>query len=84
MSIEVQKFEAISPKQALGDRTAFIYVRASTKSQAKTLDTQLDQVKASLKALGYKKSLRGRIYPKEHRNKRGARELGVCHAYSRY
>ena len=62
MSIEVQKFEAISPKQALGDRTAFIYVRASTKSQAKTLDTQLDQVKASLKALGYRKSLRGRIY----------------------
>lgn len=52
----------LTPKQVLDGRTAFVYVRVSSEEQTETLETQLATIEDALKALGYRNSLKGRVF----------------------
>lgn len=58
-------FENKTPKQAIEGRTVFLYGRVSSEEQGVSLPAQIDFVKDELKRLGYRKSLRGRVFSEQ-------------------
>jgi DNA invertase Pin-like site-specific DNA recombinase len=61
----VEEFNNATPKDAIKNRDVFIYARVSGAKQDGTLPTQVEAVKASLKAMGYRRSLRGRVFTEQ-------------------
>ena len=55
----------LTPKDVLENGTAFLYLRVSSKEQAETLKTQEKTLRDDLRGLGYRKSLRGRIFAEQ-------------------
>lgn len=63
---EVESFNNASPKDAIKERDVFVYARVSGEDQEEdALPTQVAAIKESLKALGYRKSLRGRVFEEQ-------------------
>ena len=64
--VEVEEFENPTPKDVVKNRDVFVYARVSGEDQKEnSLPAQIEAVKGTLKALGYRKSLRGRIFEEQ-------------------
>jgi DNA invertase Pin-like site-specific DNA recombinase len=64
--VEVEEFSNPTPKDVVKDRDVFVYARVSGEDQKEnSLPAQIEAVKGTLKALGYRKSLRGRIFEEQ-------------------
>lgn len=58
-------FSSRTPKDALKDAEVVIYARVSSEDQTGGLEPQIEAIKKDLSGLGYRKSIRGRIFSEQ-------------------